>query len=283
MEPQVHPVRTIKPVIQKDSIYGNRTLTQIKQQIRTEQDFVWKVLRQGYQEQPDPIPLQSTDPRSEDRDIPILGGSSKEKPNWMAEKVKLSSSFISELLAHTIESLEVPKFYHDIKKMPIEDQQDWIKACNDEMKSLADWKVWKLVDLPPGCKPISCWWVFVAKSDGHKKARLVAVKSRSSGLKSDGGSGRKVEVSYRGGPEVQRRYESGGLSKDFGIDLCVTPLLRSLSLISEGQRYRGTEESGGTKEDFEWEDGRLSWYMNWSTKAEYKGLIYCDVQIGDRM
>ena len=40
MEPRICPIRTIKPVIQKDSIYGNRTLTQIKQQIRTEQDFV---------------------------------------------------------------------------------------------------------------------------------------------------------------------------------------------------------------------------------------------------
>ena len=56
----------------------------------------------------------------------------------MAEKVKLSSSFISELLAHAVESLDVPKFFHDIKKMPIEDQKDWEKACDDEMKSLAD-------------------------------------------------------------------------------------------------------------------------------------------------
>ena len=80
---------------------------------------------------------------------------------------------------------------------------------------------------------------------------FVSVKSRSSGLKSDGGSGREMEVSHRGGPEVQRRYKSGGLSKDLGIDLCVTPLPRSLSLISEGRRYRGTEVSRDTKEDFE--------------------------------
>ena len=99
MEPRVHPIRTIKLVIQKDSIYGNQTPTQIEQQIRMEQDFVRKVLRQGYQEQPDPIPSQSTDPRSEDRDIPMPGSSSKEEPNRMAEKVKLSSSFISKLLA----------------------------------------------------------------------------------------------------------------------------------------------------------------------------------------
>ena len=92
----------------------------------------------------------------------------------MAEKVESSSSFISELLAHAIESSEIPKFYHDIKKMPTEDQEGWIKACDDEMKSLADRKFWKLVDLPPGHKPVSCQWVFVPKSDGRKKACLVA-------------------------------------------------------------------------------------------------------------
>ena len=142
--------------------------------MRTEQDFVQKVLRQGYQEQPDPIPLQSTDPRSGDKDIPMPGNSSKEEPNYMAEKVGLSFSFISELLGHTIESSEILKFYLDIKKMSTEAQEDWIKACDNEMKSLADRKVWKLVDLPPGCKPVSCQWVFVAKSDECKKARLVA-------------------------------------------------------------------------------------------------------------
>ena len=77
------------------------------------------------------------------------------------------------------------------------------------------------------------------------------VKSGSSGLKSDGGSGREMGVSNRGGPGVRRRYKSGGLSKDFGVDLCVMPLPRSLSLISEGWRCRGMEESGDTKEDFE--------------------------------
>ena len=40
------------------------------------------------------------------------------------------------------------------------------------------------------------------------------VKSGSSRLMSDRGSGGEMEVSHRGGLEVQRRYESGELSKD---------------------------------------------------------------------
>ena len=77
-------------------------------------------------------------------------------------------------MAYAAESLDVPRLFHDIKKMPMEDQEDWLKACDEEMKSLADRKVWKLVDLPPGRKPVKCQWVFVAKSNGHKKACLVA-------------------------------------------------------------------------------------------------------------
>ena len=74
----------------------------------------------------------------------------------MAKKIELSSSFISGLFAHAIESSDIPKFFCEIKKMPIEDQKDWEKACDDEMKSLADRKVWKLVDLPPGQKTVKC-------------------------------------------------------------------------------------------------------------------------------
>ena len=77
-------------------------------------------------------------------------------------------------MAHTAESSDVPRLFCDIKKMPMEDQESWLKVCDEEMKSLTDRKVWKLVDLPPGRKPVKCRWVFVAKSNGHKKVRLVA-------------------------------------------------------------------------------------------------------------
>ena len=60
-------------------------------------------------------------------------------------------------------------------------------------------------------------WTQMVQVSGSKiyVTRLnVGVKSGSSGLKSDGGSGREMEVSHRGGLEVRRRYEGGGLSKD---------------------------------------------------------------------
>ena len=49
----------------------------------------------------------------------------------------------------------------------------------DEMTSMSQTKVWSLVDLPYGCRPIECKWVFKTKCDAKRqverfKARLVA-------------------------------------------------------------------------------------------------------------
>ncbi|KAL9274273.1 Retrovirus-related Pol polyprotein from transposon TNT 1-94-like protein [Drosera capensis] len=55
----------------------------------------------------------------------------------------------------------------------------WIKAMREEYKSMQDNKVWELVQLPEGAKPVGCKWVFKSKRDANGnveryKARLVA-------------------------------------------------------------------------------------------------------------
>ncbi|RVW48540.1 Retrovirus-related Pol polyprotein from transposon TNT 1-94 [Vitis vinifera] len=55
----------------------------------------------------------------------------------------------------------------------------WIEAMNEEYKSMQDNKVWELVPLPVGTKPIGCKWIFKTKRDSNGnveryKARLVA-------------------------------------------------------------------------------------------------------------
>jgi hypothetical protein len=55
----------------------------------------------------------------------------------------------------------------------------WIDAMVDEMKSMDNNTVWDLVDLPNGCRPIGCKWVFKTKKDStgkikRYKARLIA-------------------------------------------------------------------------------------------------------------
>ena len=57
--------------------------------------------------------------------------------------------------------------------------QKWIDAMNEEYKSMQDNKVWELVPLPEGAKPIGCKWIFKTKRDSNGnveryKARLVA-------------------------------------------------------------------------------------------------------------
>ncbi|RVW94715.1 Retrovirus-related Pol polyprotein from transposon TNT 1-94 [Vitis vinifera] len=63
--------------------------------------------------------------------------------------------------------------------MKISNSQKWIEAMNEEYKSMQDNKVWELVPLPVGTKPIGCKWIFKTKRDSNGnveryKARLVA-------------------------------------------------------------------------------------------------------------
>ena len=56
---------------------------------------------------------------------------------------------------------------------------DWLNVMHDELASMAHNDVWDLVDLPLGCKPLGCKWVFKTKCspDGkveRYKAKLVA-------------------------------------------------------------------------------------------------------------
>ena len=55
----------------------------------------------------------------------------------------------------------------------------WIDAMKEEYKSMQDNKVWELVPLPEGVRPIGCKWIFKTKRDAQGnveryKARLVA-------------------------------------------------------------------------------------------------------------
>ena len=70
-----------------------------------------------------------------------------------------------------------PKTFEEAMKS--QDAAFWKEAINDEMDSIMGNNTWKLVDLPPGSKPIGCKWIFKRKlrADGtidKFKARLVA-------------------------------------------------------------------------------------------------------------
>ncbi|KAJ4744212.1 Transposon Ty1-GR1 Gag-Pol polyprotein [Rhynchospora pubera] len=70
-----------------------------------------------------------------------------------------------------------PLTVDDMRKKP--DSKEWLKAMESEMQSMYDNKVWTLVDLPNGVKPVENKWIFKRKvdMDGNLtiyKARLVA-------------------------------------------------------------------------------------------------------------
>jgi hypothetical protein len=58
--------------------------------------------------------------------------------------------------------------------MPKQQQVEWKKACYKELESLRQRHVFELTELPPGHKVIKNRWVFDIKTDGCKKARLLA-------------------------------------------------------------------------------------------------------------
>ena len=64
--------------------------------------------------------------------------------------------------------------YRDLMCLPKAVQEGWRTACKEELEALHRHNVFKLTNLPKGRKSIGCRWVFDIKSDGHKKARLVA-------------------------------------------------------------------------------------------------------------
>ena len=64
--------------------------------------------------------------------------------------------------------------FKDILVMPKCQQEEWKAACRQELDSLCAQDVYHLVDPPPGRKIIKNRWVFDIKTDGHKKACLVA-------------------------------------------------------------------------------------------------------------
>ena len=65
------------------------------------------------------------------------------------------------------------KHFKDILKMRREDQEPWMTAMKEEIKSLHERKVWDLVDLSKGCQTVKGRGVYAMKSDGRKKARFV--------------------------------------------------------------------------------------------------------------
>ena len=83
--------------------------------------------------------------------------------------------FLAFLLSKAVSLVkDQPVTYREIAKLPADLREQWRLACQEELEALHKHKVYELADLPPGHKAVKNCWVFTTKSDGHKKARLIA-------------------------------------------------------------------------------------------------------------
>src|SRR3984885_5518671 len=126
------------------------------------------------QTEPDPPSTTGDNPQSEDEvDQQLLTRLAQEGG------VKYLDLLLAKAVSpHDLESPDTSNIrewtFRDILKMPSEKQEEWRKACREELDSLRKRKVYELVDPPKDRKVIKNRWVFDIKSDGRKKARLVA-------------------------------------------------------------------------------------------------------------
>ena len=98
-------------------------------------------------------------------------------PNFLVYFVEGSRDTISNCVPYCFNVESDPLTYEEAMSSP--NASFWKEAIDDEMASIMGNGTWKLVDLPPRCKPIGCKWVFKTKKniDGSIlkfKARLVA-------------------------------------------------------------------------------------------------------------
>jgi hypothetical protein len=119
-------------------------------------------------------------------DSPPHEGRGKEHANYLVKMVQEGSAgLIKFLLSAAVPSApakeKIPNVtkvrewhFRDLMCLPKAAQEKWKIACKEELKALCRHNIFKLTDLPKGRKTIGCKWVFDVKSDGCKKARLVA-------------------------------------------------------------------------------------------------------------
>ena len=91
------------------------------------------------------------------------------------KRTKISKNFGPDFISFLTET--EPQTYKEAMSSP--EAHLWKEAINSEVESILHNHTWKLVDLPPGNKPIGYKWIFKRKlkADGtidKYKARLVA-------------------------------------------------------------------------------------------------------------
>jgi hypothetical protein len=174
--------------VRPGNVYGEkRTPTEISRDV--ERQTYWKKTVEGSSRSrnqpnvrlPELVPGSSSQPTpttQNDTDAPL--------DDEQAQLIKLSQEggvkFMNFLLAKAVPPHdELPNTsnirdwtFRHILRMPAMQQKEWKDACREELEALRKRNVFELVKLPHGRKAIKNRWVFDIKTDGRKRARLVA-------------------------------------------------------------------------------------------------------------
>ena len=130
---------------------------------------------------PDNEPIENVDPVAPNVDLVALDVVMDIPWRRLERALKLAilDDYIVYLQEHEYDVGDVsdPTTYKEVIVSP--HSNFWINAMKDEMTSMSQNKVWSLVYLSDGCRPIGCKWVFKTKLDAkgqveRYKARLVA-------------------------------------------------------------------------------------------------------------
>jgi Reverse transcriptase (RNA-dependent DNA polymerase) len=167
-----HSSHERRPVVCPDNVYRSQNPTQSEQMSNRE-----------FREIMDNVSAPSGS--SNRPDSPSHEGKGKKCANYLVKIVQeggagltkfLLSAAVSSASAGIIPDVSKVCEWHfrDLMRLPKAAQEEWKIACKEELKALCRRNVFKLTNLPKGHKTIGCRWVFDVKSDGHKKARLVA-------------------------------------------------------------------------------------------------------------
>ena len=76
-----------------------------------------------------------------------------------SKRARISKSFGPDFLTYMVEN--EPQTFHEAVTSP--ESPLWKEAIKSEIDSILQNHTWELVDLPPGCKPLGCKWIFKRK------------------------------------------------------------------------------------------------------------------------
>ncbi|GJY20502.1 zinc finger, CCHC-type containing protein, partial [Tanacetum coccineum] len=82
-------------------------------------------------------------------------------PEFQLYLVEGTRDEVSNQHSYSFNVEDNPKTFNEAMKS--EDVAFWKEAINDEMDSIIGNNTWVLTDLPPGCRPLGCKWIFKRK------------------------------------------------------------------------------------------------------------------------